>query len=872
MHRFPNAIFSQSIAAAGFSTFAGRDRESLFQSITKSLGAAKDNSHLNESHSLIITSGLSQSVFVSGKLISRYSEFQNLTASRLVFDRVSHLNNVYLWNSIIRANTQMGFFSEAMDLYSNMRRLKLCPDRFTFPSVISACAGTLDFEMGRTVHDHVLELGLQSDLYIGNSLIDMYARIGLFEEARNVFDGMPCRDVVSWNSMILGYSVNGEWRQALDLYHQSRLAGIFSDRFTVVSVLPVCGSLMAVEEGEVIHAFVNKVGMEKDTSVSNGLIAMYCKFENLLDARRLFDMMICRDTVSWNTLIGGYSQCGVFEEAMKLFREMVISFKPDFLTIMSIARACGQMRQLELVRAVHCYMKRNGYEYDISAGNILITMYAKCGCLEQSRAVFDQICCRDAVTWNSLINGFIQKGCYCDGRELFKNMQKTGTKPDSITIVSLLSICAHLGDLCAGKEIHANVIKSGWASDILVGNALIDMLAKCGNLGDALKEFEMMKTRDLVTWNIIITGCVQAGNFNIGLKMFSQMKAEGMKPDTATILGVLPACSILAAKRQGKEIHGCILKCGLECDVPVGNALIEMYSKSGCLENSICVFNTMKKKDVVTWTALVSAYGMYGHGKNALRAFAEMEESGIVPDHVAFVAVIFACSHSGLVEEGLSCFGRMESLYKIMPRIEHYACVVDLLSRSGQLTRAEKFIQEMPFEPDASIWGALLSACRNAGEANIAERVAEKIVGLQSDTTGYYVLASNVHAAIGKWDEVTKMRKFIKARGLKKDPGYSWIEIRRRIYVFGTGDRLVEQNVEMYKLLERLAELMAKEGYVPDRKFVLHDVEEDDKRDFLCGHSERLAIAFGLLNTEAGTTLQIMKNLRDGACSCGDFW
>ncbi|XP_077240034.1 tetratricopeptide repeat (TPR)-like superfamily protein [Tasmannia lanceolata] len=815
-----------------------------------------------------------------------------------------HLDNVFLWNSIIRAHTQNGMFKEALDFYSEMRRLKLNVDNFTFPSVINACAGLCDFEMGRIVHDHVWEMGFGSDLYIGNSLINMYARFGCMVNAHDVFDEMPQRDVVSWNSLISGYSANGEFEEALEVYYQSRIVGLVPDSFTIISILPACGSLVAIEAGKIIHGFVNKIGIEKERLVNNGLLAMYCKFDNLKDARRLFDEMKHRDTVSWNTIICGYSQCGVFEEAIKLFQEMVIRFKPDLLTITAVLRACGHMEDLKQGISVHEYMTKNGHECDITAGNILITMYAKCGSLQASLEVFNQMPCRDSVSWNSLITAYIQQEYYNEGIELFKMMRKTEVKPDSVTNLMLLSMCTQLGDLCCGKELHAVVMKTGLDSNILVGNTLIDMYAKCGNVEDAFNKFEKMKTRDLVTWNTIIVGCVQNGNCSLGLKMFSEMKAEGVIPDMATMLGVLPACSFLAAKLHGKEIHGSILKCGLECEVPVGNALVEMYSKCGCLLNSVYVFDQMKEKDVVTWTALISAYGMYGHGKKALGVFREMEERGIVPDHITFIAVIFACSHAGLVEEGLACFDQMKRDYKIIPKIEHYACIVDLLSRSGQLEEAEKFIQTMPLKPDASIWGSLLSACRITGETKIAERIAEQLMMLDSDKTGYYVLISNVYAAVGKWDNVTRIRKSMKARGMKKDPGYSWIEIRNRIYVFGTGDRLVEQSEEIYWLLERLAGLMAKEGYVADKTSVLHDVEEDEKRDMLCEHSERLAIAFGLLNTKPGTPLQIMKNLRvcgdchivtkyiskivqrefivrdanrfhmfkDGSCSCGDYW
>lgn len=836
--------------------------------------------------------------------MSKYGQFGDAIASKWIFHRVPHSDNVYLWNSIIRALTQNRMFSEALDFYSQMQKLKLRPDCFTLPSVINSCAGLLDFEMGKIVYDHVLDMGFGSDLYVGNSLIDMYARFSCLDEARTVFEGMPRRDIVSWNSLISGYSANEKWEQALDMYFQLRMSSMVPDSFTISSVLPACGSLVVTEEGQIIHGLVHKIGIEKDRLVNNGLLSMYCKFDRLMDARSIFDNMIDRDTVSWNTMICGYSQLGVFKEPIKLFQEMVSRLKPDLLTITAVLRACGHMGDLNRGRSVHEYMRRNGYECDTTAGNILITMYEKCGNLQASHEVFDQMTCRDSVSWNSLINGYIQNGCYKEGIELYKMMNRMESKPDSVTFITLLSMCTELVVLTLGKEFHCSITKLGFDSSLIVANAIVDMYAKCSNIEDALKEFEKMETRDVVTWNTIVAGCVQTGDCSLGLKMISRMSTNGVTPDVATLLGILPGCSFLAAKRQGKEIHGCIFKLGFELYVPIGNALIEMYSKCGSLKNSLNVFECMKVKDVVTWTALISALGMYGEGKKALRAFTEMEATGIVPDHVTFIAVIFACSHAGLVEEGLACFQRMKTDYHIEPRIEHYACMVDLLSRSSFLAEAEELILAMPLKPDASIWGALLSACRVTRDALIAERVLERILALDSDDAGYYVLASNIYASIGKWDQVHKIRKSMKARGLKKDVGCSWIEVQNKIYVFGTGDRFIVQSEGVYRLLERLAGLMAKEGYVADPKFVMHDVEEDEKRDMLCGHSERLAIAFGLLNTSPGTPLQIMKNLRvcgdchtvtkyisrivrrelvvrdanrfhvfkNGTCSCGDYW
>ncbi|KAK6232661.1 hypothetical protein SCA6_002734 [Theobroma cacao] len=886
-----------------FNTLHEARHQILYSSITKALSSVSNSKQLHKIHSIIITLGLENSVLFSGKLISKYAQFKDPTSSLSVFHRVSSTSNVYQWNSVIRALTHNGLFSKALGFYTQMRKMDVLPDKYTFPSVANSCAALVDIEMGKVVHENVLDMGLGSDLYIGNALVDMYARFGCLAEALKVFNGMPERDVVSWNSLISGYSANGYWEEALEVYNMARMAGIMPDCYTVSSVLPACGGLVDVKEGEVVHCLVEKIGLHRDVVVSNGLLSMYFKFNRLVDARRIFDEMVVRDTVSWNTLICGYSQMELFKESILLFMQMVNKFEPDLLTITSVLCACGHLRDLEFGKFVHEYMKRSRYESDTTADNILIDMYSKCGDLLGSREVFDRMICRDSVSWNSIINGYFQYGKYDEAVKLFRIM-KIDSKVDSITCVMLLSASTQLADKDLGKKIHCDVTKLGFDSDIIINNAMIDMYAKCGQINDSMKIFEYMKTHDRVSWNTIITACVQSGDFTLGLKLIHQMRTEGLRADVATILGILPMCFFLAAKQQGQEIHGCIFRLGFETDVPVGNALIEMYSKCGSLTISLEVFDRMKVRDVVTWTTMISAYGMYGEGKKALRAFAEMEATGVIPDHVAFVAIIYACSHSGLVEEGLASFDRMKKVYNLERRIEHYACVVDLLSRSGLISKAEEFIYSMPMKPDASIWGSLLSACRSCGNIEVAQRVSERILELNSNDTGYYVLASNVCAILGKWDQVRMIRKSIKARGLKKDPGCSWIEIKRRLYVFGTGDKFFEQFDEVTKLLGIISGLMAKEGYVADLRYVLHDIEEDEKRDLLCGHSERLAIAFGLLNTKPGTPLHIMKNLRvcgdchtvtkyismimqreilvrdanrfhifkNGICSCGDHW
>ncbi|KAH0881632.1 LOW QUALITY PROTEIN: hypothetical protein HID58_069026 [Brassica napus] len=740
-------------------------------SISKALSSSSSNlKDLRRIHALVISLGLERSSdFFSGKLIDKYSHLKDPRSSLSVFKRVSPAENVYLWNSIIRALSRNGLFSEALEFYGKLREANVSPDRYTFPPVVKACAGVFDKEIGDSVYNQIIELGFESDLYVGNAVVDMYSRMGFLCRARQVFDEMPVRDLVSWNSLISGFSSHGYHEEAVELYRELRRSSwIMPDSFTVTSVLYAFGNLLAVKEGEGLHGFVMKSGVSSVVVVNNGLLSMYLKLRRVTDARRVFDEMVVRDSVT-------------------------------------------------------------------TVGNILIDVYAKCGDVIAARDVFKGMECKDTVSWNSLISGYIQSG---------------------------------------------------------------DLLE-----GDSLQIFNSMETRDTVTWNMVISACVRSGDF---ASVTTQMRNSGVVPDMATFLVTLPMCASLAGKRLGKEIHCCLLRFGYESELRIGNALIEMYSKCGCLKSSLKVFEHMSRRDVVTWTGMIYAYGMYGEGEKALAAFADMEkEAGVVPDNVAFIAIIYACSHSGLVEQGLACFEKMKTQYKIEPVMEHYACVVDLLSRSQKISKAEEFIQAMPVKPDASVWASLLRACRTSGDMETAERVSKKIVELNPDDPGYSILASNAYAALRKWDKVSLIRKSLKDKERKKNPGYSWIEVSKKVYLFRAGDVSAPQFEAIHESLEMLYSLMAKEGYVPDPREVSQNLEEEEeKRRLVCGHSERLAIAFGLLNTEPGTPLQVMKNLRvcgdchevtkliskivgreilvrdanrfhlfkDGACSCNDRW
>eukprot|EP01018_Ginkgo_biloba_P026033 Gb_07043 [translate_table: standard] len=674
---------------------------------------------------------------------------------------------------------------------------------------------------------------------------------------------------------------------------------------TYASLLQACGSMQALSEGKQLHTQLLINGLEHNPFLGAKLVSMYALCGSLLDARLVFDKIPKRNVLLWNIMIREYANTGLSAEALSFYFQMrQAGIRPNKFTFPSVVKACAEISALQQGKEIHNHIIRNGFELDVFVGSALVDMYSKCGSIEDARHVFDKMSVRNAVSWTAMAVGYVQNGHPNEALRLFRQMQLEGLKPVLFSLVSVLLVCAQLAARQEGEQIHGYIIRCGFESNVFVESGLVKLYAGCESIEVARRVFDKMSISNVGSWNAMIGVCLQNGYANDALKFFREMQQVGVKPNSITITSVLPACAQLSVLQKGKEIHGCILRSASEVDVSVGTALMDMYAKCGSLELACHVFDKMSQRNVITWTAMIAGYGMHGHGENALAHFYRMQEEGLKPDHITFVAVLSACSHAGLVSEGWQYFDLMRKDYHITPRVEHYGCMVDLLGRAGQLYEAQDMIKEMPLEPDTGVWAALLSACRIHCSVELAEHVAERLLELDSHDAGTYVLMSNIYAAAGRWDDVAKMRTIMKDRGLKKIPGCSWIEVRNRIHIFLAGNRSHPQSDKIYDLLESLAVQMEKAGYVPDTNFVLHDVEEEEKEYILCGHSEKLAIAFGVINTCPGTPIRITKNLRvcgdchtatkfiskivgrkiilrdanrfhhfkDGMCSCGDYW
>jgi pentatricopeptide repeat protein len=606
---------------------------------------------------------------------------------------------------------------------------------------------------------------------------------------------------------------------------------------------------------------------------------------------------------AWNQKLSKYVKDGQLEKAMQLFQQMQREgTTPDKFTFIQAIKACAHLGALQDGRLVHLQIIQSGCESDVFVGNSLIDMYAKCGSLEDAWIVFNKMPSRDVVTWTAMILGHVKCGQGQKALELFRQMQQEGVQPNSVTFLGVLNACASVIALEEGRCVHQQIIQSGLESDVFVGSSLVDMYAKCGSIEDARRVFNKMPSRNVVTWSAMILGHVKCGQGQKALELFRQMQHEGVQPNSVTFVGVLNACASIIALDEGRCVH---LQSGLESNVFVGNSLIDMYAKCGSLEDAWIVFNKMPSRDVISWNAMIGGCAMHGHGREALRHFEQMCDEGVQPDDITFVCVLSACSHAGLVDEGMCLYASMIRDYMIPAKLEHYTCMVDLLGRAGHLQKAENMIMAMPCKPqDAGAWMALLGACRIHGNVGMAERVAKQILEMEPENAAVYVLLSNIYAAAGNRHLCENVERQRKERGAKKQPGRTWIEVNNEVHTFVVQDQDHPQMIEIHAELQRLSGLMHNAGYVPCTELVLDDVEEEEKVSHLCHHSEKLAIAFGLINTAPGTPLRIRKNLRvckdchtsakfisklvrraimvrdanrfhhfeDGVCSCMDYW
>ncbi|XP_077251516.1 tetratricopeptide repeat (TPR)-like superfamily protein [Tasmannia lanceolata] len=525
------------------------------------------------------------------------------------------------------------------------------------------------------------------------------------------------------------------------------------------------------------------------------------------------------------------------------------------------------------------------------------------GNLDYAAEIFRRI--QNPVTndWNALIRGLAQSEQPKKALQCYLTMSRWPQKPDPLTCSFALKACARVLAFFEAKEIHAQFQKLGFDSDVRLQTTLIDVYVKSGDLDGAHQLFDEMPLRDIATWNALISGLAQGSRPKDALALFRRTLRERVKPNDITVVGALSACSQLGALSEGKFIHSYLKDAAMESNVRVCNALIDMYAKCGSINGALEVFHNMVTRTLVSWNTIIMGLAMHGRGSDALEIFDQMGRAGVKPDQVTYLSALCACNHSGLVEEGLRIFNNMVGS-DVSPNIKHYGCIVDILGRAGRLEEAYIVINSIPMDPDPVLWQSLLGACKTYGNVGLAERASEKLAEMGSNSCGDYVLMSNVYAADQRWDDVGRVREEMKSRDVRKVPGFSFIELKGVIHKFVNGDHSHMNSKEIYGMLDEIRIRVKGLGYVPNTAFVLHDIGEEEKENALVYHSEKLAVAYGLISSDGGDPIRVIKNLRicgdchvvfkmvskiygreimvrdraryhhfkDGSCSCGDFW
>ncbi|KAJ4708008.1 Pentatricopeptide repeat-containing protein [Melia azedarach] len=687
---------------------------------------------------------------------------------------------------------------------------------------------------------------------------------------------------------------------------------VSNERQRLADSLRYCSKNLLLDYGVRVHGALVKMGFSLDLMLNNDLIDMYAKCGEINNASAVFDRMLERNVVSWTALMCGFLQNGNAKASLSLFCQMGSSnAKPNEFTFSTNIKASGVLSSAENGMQIHGMCVKSGFEWNPVVGNSIIDMYSKCGRITEAERMFDTMPAKSLITWNAMIAGHALAGYSEKGLLLFRKIQEHREIPDEFTFTSMLKACSNLGSIGRGTQIHGFLIASGfpYSANTIIAGALVDFYVKCGCLLEAGKVFDQIKQKNVISWSSLILGYAQKENLAEAMELFRQLRKSSFQVDGYVLSSMVGVFADFALVEQGRQIHAYAVKNPSGLDVSVSNSVVDMYLKCGLIDEAAQLFKEMPVRNVVSWTVMITGYGKHGLGKEAVDVFKKMQLDNIEPDEVTYLAVLTACSHSGLIEESQEYFSRLCNDKRIKPRVEHYSCMVDSLGRAGRLEEAKNLIESMPLKPSIGIWQTLLSACRMHGDLELGREVGEILLRLDGDNPVNYVMMSNIHADAGYWNECERLRKLVKGKGLKKVAGRSWVEIDKKVHFFYGGDDTHPLTEKIHQVLKEMERRMKEElGYVYGVKFALRDVEEESKEESLRVHSEKLAIGLALvcdgLDERPGRVIRVFKNLRvcgdchefikglskilklvfvvrdatrfhrfeGGQCSCGDYW
>ncbi|KAG6433092.1 hypothetical protein SASPL_104699 [Salvia splendens] len=750
--------------------------------------------------------------------------------------------DVSYYNHLLFDYARDGLNQKALETYAFMNRSGVLADGSSLSCILKASTSLQDYDFGRQIHCHSVKNGFS----VGTSLVDMHIKNGNLDDGKRVFDEISVKNVVTWTSLLKGYAVKRMTRKGLGLS---------------------CTS-----------------GMSRE-------------------ARCVFEGTDCRYAVSWNGMIAGLMMNGFDLDAFGLFYRMrVASVEFTETTFATALKLCSNFKELGFARQIHCQAVRRGFGSFDNVRTALMACYTKGREMDDAMKMFSLIgTVQSVVSWTAIIGGYMKNGQTLEATDMFLQMRREAVRPNHCTYSTILAALP----ANSLSQVHAEIIKTNYSNSPSVGTALLNTYIKMGKTDDAGKVFRQIEEKDIVAWSAMLVAYAQQDDTEGAVRFYGQLAKEGAWPNEFTFSTIINACETQsAATDQGKLFHASSIKSGYNNTLIVSSALVTMYAKKGDIESGDQVFKRQQERDLVSWNSMISGYAQHGYGEKALGVFKEMQKRDLEMDDITFIGVISACTHIGLVSEGEAYFDMMVNKLHISPTMEIYSCMVDTYSRAGMLDKAMALITGMSFPAGATVWRTLLVACRVHRNIEMGKFAAEKVISCKPHDSSAYVLLANLYAASGNWQDRSKVRKMMDDRKVRKETGYSWIEVKKKTYAFMASDVSHPLSDQIYRKLGELGVRLRDEGYQPDTNYVLHDIEEEQKESILSRHSERLAIAFGPISLPHGVPIRIIKNLRvcgdchtviklisgiedteiivrdsnrfhhfsKGLCSCGDYW
>uniref|UniRef100_A0A453KY83 Pentacotripeptide-repeat region of PRORP domain-containing protein n=9 Tax=Triticinae TaxID=1648030 RepID=A0A453KY83_AEGTS len=673
------------------------------------------------------------------------------------------------WNAVISGAARNGEHGLAVEMFGDMAWGSCEPNSFTYSGVLSACAAGAELCVGKAVHGLVLRRDPEYDVFIGTAIVNMYAKSGDMVAAMREFWRMPVRNVVSWTTAIAGFVQQEEPLGAVRLLRDMVRGGVSINKYTATSILLACSQMHMIREASQIHGMIIKTELYLDYVVKEALICTYANIGAIDLSEKVFEEVgrVSNKSI-WSTFISGISSHNLPRSIQLLTRMFRQGLRPNDKCYASIF---SSVDSTELGRQLHSLVIKDGFVHGVLVGSALSTMYSRCGEMEDSCKVFEEMQERDEVSWTAMIAGFASHGHSDEAFRLFRNMILDNLKPDHVSLSAILSACNGPEYLLKGKEVHGHILRV-YGETTSVSTCLVSMYSKCREVQTARRIFDATPCKDQVMLSSMVSGYSTNGCTDEAISLFQLMMAAGFQIDRFICSSILSLCANIARPLYGKLLHGYATKAGILSDLSVSSSLVKLYSKNGNLHDSRKVFDEINSPDLVTWTAIIDGYAQHGSGQDSLEMFDLMIRRGVKPDNVVLVSILSACSRNGLVEEGFNYFKSMRNVYGLEPVLHHYCCMVDLLGRSGRLAEAKSFIESMPMKPDLMVWSTLLAACRVHEDAVLGRFVENKIREDNYDPSSFAML-SNILANSGDWEEVARVRKSLKSS--KKEPGLSMV-------------------------------------------------------------------------------------------------